>query len=85
MRYYWSLSGKREKTWWKIFDNCTDDQLVEMRSLQQEDPLRYFSILQEVIALLYSAKSKDVADARWGLFKKFSYESGRLPPTAGSL
>ena len=41
--------------------------------------------MKKLIALLYNTKSKDVADARWTLFKKFSYESERLPPSAGLL
>ena len=79
------FQGKGKKTWWKIFNNCTDEQLLALKSLQEEDPLKHFSLLEEVIASLYNTKSKDVADARWILFKKFSYESEKLPPTAGAL
>ena len=79
------FQGKGKKSWWKVFTKCTDEQLMAIKSIQDEDPLKHFSTQQEVIAWLYNAKSKDVADARWTLFKKFSYESEPLPPTAGSL
>ena len=84
-----SVAGKGKATWWKAFQEASQDIISALANLGASEPpsAETMAAIEKLICKLYVPNTTitTVKDLRWWLFKKKQAQSEKLPPTQAAL
>ena len=79
---------KGKKKWMHVFQDCDNEMMIALESLQSETPLKHIATFEKLLSKLYFPGIpylSTLSDARWYMYTRNTAQCEKLPPTSGAF